>query len=99
MLLLKLTGVNTIFKVGQNHTCAPYMTVCMVNFLLKMPYIHRIYIRTYGSSQPYLYHTYVHERIHKGTNTHTNTLLCKRDIIEMAACHTGTLYTDHNQHP
>ena len=31
-------------RVGQNPISAPYMTVCMVISLLKLPYIHRIYM-------------------------------------------------------
>jgi len=34
----------TITRVGQNHIYAPYMTVYLVNFLPKTPYIHRIYM-------------------------------------------------------
>jgi hypothetical protein len=30
------------------------MTVCMVISLLIIPYIHRIYVYTYGSGQPYV---------------------------------------------
>jgi len=33
-----------ISRVGQNRISAPYMTVCMVNSLPKIPYIHRIYL-------------------------------------------------------
>jgi len=44
-----------IFRVGQNRICTSYMTVCMVIFLLKLPYIHRIYICMYGFGQPYVY--------------------------------------------
>jgi len=40
-------------RVSQNHMCTPYMTVCMVISLLKMPYLHRIYVRVYGFGQPY----------------------------------------------
>jgi len=39
-------------RVGQNRTCTPYMTVCMVTSLLKMPYIHRVYVCVYGFGQP-----------------------------------------------
>ena len=31
-------------RVGQNRISAPYMTVCMVVSLLKVPYVHRIYM-------------------------------------------------------
>jgi len=31
-------------RVGQNRISAPYMTVCMVISLLKIPYVHRIYL-------------------------------------------------------
>jgi hypothetical protein len=41
-------------RAGQNHIYAPYMTVYFVISLLKLPYIHRIYI-IYGSGQPYIY--------------------------------------------
>jgi hypothetical protein len=41
-----------INRVGQNCTCAPYLTVCMAISLLKMPYIHRIYVCMYGFGQP-----------------------------------------------
>ena len=36
-----------------NHVSAPYMTVCMVISLLKIPYVHRIHLKMYGSGQPY----------------------------------------------
>jgi len=37
-----------IVRVGQNHICTPYMTVCMVIFLLSIPCIHRKYtVNTY----------------------------------------------------
>jgi len=31
-------------RVGHNRIFAPYMTVCMVISLLKIPYVHRIYL-------------------------------------------------------
>jgi len=31
-------------RVGQNRICTPYMAVCMVISLLKIPYIHCIYV-------------------------------------------------------
>jgi len=31
-------------RVGQNHIYTPYMTVCMVSSLLKILYVHRIYV-------------------------------------------------------
>ena len=31
-------------RVGQNRISAPYMTVCMVISLLRIPYVHRIYL-------------------------------------------------------
>ena len=31
-------------RVGQNRTYSPYMTVYLVMFLPKIPYIHRIYM-------------------------------------------------------
>jgi hypothetical protein len=31
-------------RVGQNSISAPYMTVCMVISLLKIPYVHRVYV-------------------------------------------------------
>ena len=33
-----------INRVGQNRICTPYMTECMVIFLLKLPYVHRRYV-------------------------------------------------------
>jgi len=33
-----------ISRVGHNRKSAPYMTVCMVISLLKIPYVHRIYL-------------------------------------------------------
>jgi hypothetical protein len=41
-------------RVGQNRICTPYMTVCMVISLLKIPYIYRIYVCMYGLGQPYI---------------------------------------------
>jgi hypothetical protein len=40
-------------RVGQNRIHTPYITVYLVVFLPKIPYIHHIYI--YGSGQPYSY--------------------------------------------
>ena len=33
-----------VTRVGQNRIYTPYMTVCMVNSLPKIPYTHRIYM-------------------------------------------------------
>ena len=41
-----------ITRVGQNRIFAPYLTVCMVISLLKILYVHRIYLSVYGSGQP-----------------------------------------------
>jgi len=41
-------------RVGQNCVCAPYMTVCMVISMLKIPYVHCIYLNLYKSGQPYI---------------------------------------------
>jgi len=41
-------------RVGQNHMCTPYMTVCLVISLPKTPYIYRIYVCMHGFGQPYL---------------------------------------------
>ena len=37
-------GIELTRRIGQNGACAPYMTVCMVISLLKIPYVHRIYL-------------------------------------------------------
>jgi hypothetical protein len=34
----------TMHRVGQNRISAPYMTVSLVISLLKIPYVHRIYL-------------------------------------------------------
>ena len=44
-----------IRRVGQNHISAPYITVCMVISLLKIPCTHCIYLQNYGSDQPYIH--------------------------------------------
>jgi hypothetical protein len=41
-----------IFRVVQNRICMLFMTVCAVNFLFEMPYIHRMYVCMYGLGQP-----------------------------------------------
>ena len=33
-----------IIRVGQNRKYTPYMTVCLVSSLPKLPYIHRTYM-------------------------------------------------------
>ena len=38
-------------RVGQNRVCTPYATVCTVISLLKVLYIHRIFICMYGLGQ------------------------------------------------
>ena len=35
---------HSTFRVDQNRISAPYMTVCMVILLLKVPCVHRIYL-------------------------------------------------------
>ena len=41
-----------MIRVGQNRIYTPYMTVCMVISLPKIPYIHRIYLLMYACGQP-----------------------------------------------
>ena len=85
------TCVCAIRRVGQNRICTPYMAVCMVIFLLKIPYIHRIYVCMYGFVQPqlcamrtHLYspsthtHTHTHSHTHSHTHTHMQTDLLQR---------------------
>ena len=36
------------YMVGQKRVYTPYMTVCMAISLLKIPYVHRIYVYIYG---------------------------------------------------
>ena len=47
-----------ICRVGQDPICTPYMTVCMVMFLPKIPYIHCTYICMVWANP-------INERIHK----------------------------------
>ena len=42
--LKTLVVARIIFRVGQNRTYTPYMTVYLVISLPKIPYIHRIYM-------------------------------------------------------
>jgi predicted naringenin-chalcone synthase len=42
-----------VTSFGQNRIYTPYMAVCMVISLPKIPYIHRMYLLMYGSGQPY----------------------------------------------
>ena len=44
--------------VGQKRVYTPYMTVCMVISLLKIPYVHRIYIYIYGWPEACIYNVY-----------------------------------------
>jgi hypothetical protein len=44
-----------LHRVCQNRIRTPYMTVCMVNSLLKIPYVHRIYVCMHGFGQHYNY--------------------------------------------
>ena len=44
----KVPAAAVISRVFQNHICTPYMAVCMVISLLKISYIHRIYVCMYG---------------------------------------------------
>jgi len=34
----------TLYRVGQNRIYTPYITVCLIESLPKIPYIHRIYM-------------------------------------------------------
>ena len=52
---IELARTLHIRRVGQNRIYTPYMTVCMVIPLLKIPYVHRIYVQIYGSGPPYIY--------------------------------------------
>ena len=42
--VLTLHPLLNICRFGQNRISAPYMTLCMVISLLKLPYVHRIYL-------------------------------------------------------
>ena len=42
-----------VVRVGQNRICIPYMTGCMVNFMPKVLYIHRIYVCMCDFVQPF----------------------------------------------
>ena len=42
-----------VCRVGQNRIYTPYMTVCMVISLFKIPYIYRINVCINGLGQPY----------------------------------------------
>ena len=55
-ILVRRNSELVIFKVGQDHICTPYMTVCMVDSLPKVTYIRRIYVCMYGFGQPLSYH-------------------------------------------
>jgi hypothetical protein len=57
-------------RVGQNRIPAPYMAVCMVIFLLKIPYKHRIYVCMYGRGQPYKYVPCALRRVHIWNGSH-----------------------------
>jgi len=46
------------YRVGQKRVYTPYMTVCMVISLLKIPYVHRIYIYIYGWPEACIYTVY-----------------------------------------
>jgi hypothetical protein len=48
-------GLTHIPRVGQNRIYTPYMTVCMVISLPKILHIHCIYLKMYGSGQPYIF--------------------------------------------
>lgn len=38
-------------RVGQARKCAPYVTVFIINSLIKMPYMHLVYVSMYASSR------------------------------------------------
>jgi hypothetical protein len=42
-------------RVGQNRIYTPHVTLCMVISLLKKPYVHRLYLKIYGSGNPRAY--------------------------------------------
>jgi hypothetical protein len=61
-------------RVGQNRIYTPYMTVCMVISLPKIPYIHRIHLYMYGSGQPYLHtHSGLIQMCESTTRLHTSS--------------------------
>ena len=49
----KRMQASLLYRVGRNRIYTPYITVCMVISLLKLPYVHRIYVYMYGSGQTY----------------------------------------------
>ena len=44
LLMLGPAVLTISTRVGQNPVYTSYMTVCMVIFLLKIPFVHRIYL-------------------------------------------------------
>ena len=49
---LRYTISYVMTRVGQNRICTPYMIVCMMISLPKIPYLHLIYPYMFGSGQP-----------------------------------------------
>ena len=52
--------VCAVCRVGQNCICTPYMTVCKVIPLLKLPYIHHTCVCMYNFDQPYHFVKWTH---------------------------------------
>jgi hypothetical protein len=64
LLLLSLHSLHCkITRVGQNRIYTPYMTVCMVIFLLKLPSIYTVYDHIFGNfpakDTEYIHHIYM----------------------------------------
>jgi len=73
-----LNAWGQVFRVGQNHISAPYMTVCMVISLPKIPYVQTVYERMYGDFPCYKYRTYTVYDLIFGDFPATNTVCTHR---------------------
>ena len=84
-------------RVGQNRIDTPYMVVCMVMFLPKMPYIHRIYMVL--ANPTLMYHNdFVSMRLRWGTQWFSCTFYVLFFAHSLPHVSRGFLYTGKSLH-
>ena len=85
-----------LHEVGQNRICTPYMTVCIVIYLLTIPYIYTVYM--YVSmvfANPKFTQSALRSCTIRITATHLLADICKDASLHKHYAHTGTHARSH----